>query len=81
MPSWSGPIRKYAMKNSLGQYKKLTTNQHAFDFIHFRAVAQGISKWPQVLEEAYRCLKPGAYVELSEIDSKYPNYSLITEPR
>jgi len=29
-----------------------------FDFIHFRNVAQGITKWPQVLAEANRCALP-----------------------
>jgi hypothetical protein len=37
-------------------------------------VTVGIAKWPHVLGEAYRCLKPGAYIELSEIDSKLGKY-------
>jgi ubiquinone/menaquinone biosynthesis C-methylase UbiE len=49
---------------------KLITNQNLFDFIHFRCVVQGITNWPYVLSEAYRCLKPGGYVELSETSSK-----------
>jgi ubiquinone/menaquinone biosynthesis C-methylase UbiE len=48
-------------------------NQNCFDFIHFRGVAQGIAKWPEVLKDAYRCLKPGGYVELSELSSKFPS--------
>jgi ubiquinone/menaquinone biosynthesis C-methylase UbiE len=39
----------------------------------------GITKWPQVLKEAYRCVKPGGYVELSETSSKYLYQSSITE--
>jgi hypothetical protein len=40
-------------------------------------VAQGITKWPYVLAEAYRCLKPGGYVELSETGSTFPeNHAL-----
>jgi SAM-dependent methyltransferase len=54
-----------------GVKTQLIINQNSFDFIHFRAVAQGITKWPQVLAEAYRCLKPGGYIELSEIDSNF----------
>jgi SAM-dependent methyltransferase len=42
-----------------------------FDFVHFRGVAQGIAKWPEVLKDAYRCLKPGGYVELSELSSEF----------
>jgi ubiquinone/menaquinone biosynthesis C-methylase UbiE len=48
----------------------LITNQNLYDFIHFRCVVQGITNWPYVLSEAYRCLKPGGYVELSETGSK-----------
>jgi ubiquinone/menaquinone biosynthesis C-methylase UbiE len=51
--------------------------QDAFDFIHFRNVAQGITKWPEVLTEAYRCMKPGAYIELQETDSKLPQFFVI----
>jgi ubiquinone/menaquinone biosynthesis C-methylase UbiE len=55
------------MRRTLQLTKKI---QDAFDFIHFRNVAQGITKWPEVLKEAYRCMKPGAHVELTEYDSK-----------
>jgi ubiquinone/menaquinone biosynthesis C-methylase UbiE len=49
----------------------LILSQNSFDFIHLRSVVQGITKWPQVLAEAYRCLKPGGYIELSELGSKF----------
>jgi ubiquinone/menaquinone biosynthesis C-methylase UbiE len=71
MPSWSGHIHRYAEIEESVLEKKLTNIQNFFDFIHLRAVAQGISKWPLVLAEAYRCLKPGGCIELSEIDSKF----------
>jgi ubiquinone/menaquinone biosynthesis C-methylase UbiE len=58
-------------ETSIMQGKTLIANQNSFDFIHFRSVVQGITKWPQVLGDAYRCLKPGAYVELSETESKF----------
>jgi hypothetical protein len=86
MPSWNGHINQYMIvTRSFAQKPLLRTIQDLFDLIHFRAVAQGItnSKWPQVLKEAYRCVKPGAYVELSESDSKLQkNFCLarVTEP-
>jgi ubiquinone/menaquinone biosynthesis C-methylase UbiE len=49
-----------------------------FDFVHFRGVAQGIAKWPEVLKDAYRCLKPGGYVELSELSSKFSSFPSVT---
>ncbi|KAH7063195.1 S-adenosyl-L-methionine-dependent methyltransferase [Macrophomina phaseolina] len=39
-----------------------------FDFIHLRAMAPAIRNWPRVLASAYDWLKPGAYIELQEID-------------
>jgi ubiquinone/menaquinone biosynthesis C-methylase UbiE len=56
----------------------LIINQNCFDFIHFRGVAQGIAKWPEVLKDAYRCLKPGGYVELSELSSKFSSFPSVT---
>jgi hypothetical protein len=69
---WTYPPVCPIPKDSDLRMTKLLTNppQCHFDFIHFRSVVQGIQKWPQVLSEAYRCLKPGAYVELAEGDSK-----------
>jgi hypothetical protein len=34
----------------------------------------GITKWPQVLGEAFRCTKPGGYIELSESARMFGNY-------
>jgi ubiquinone/menaquinone biosynthesis C-methylase UbiE len=71
MPSWSGCIGPYVkIEESLGQGTELIKIQDSFDYIHFRNVAQGITRWPEVLAEAYRCMRPGAYVELAEYDSK-----------
>jgi ubiquinone/menaquinone biosynthesis C-methylase UbiE len=75
MPSWSGHIHRYAAieKPIQRRERKLTNNQDSFDFIHFRELVQGITKWSQVPEEAYRCVKPGGYVELSESHRKVGN--------
>lgn len=39
----------------------------SYDFIHARNLAQAVTDWEKVLGEAYRCCKPGGYVELSEV--------------
>ncbi|KAF4312311.1 putative methyltransferase domain-containing protein [Botryosphaeria dothidea] len=39
-----------------------------FDLIHLRAMAPAIRNWPRVLGSAYEWLKPGAYIELQELD-------------
>ncbi|KAK3988729.1 S-adenosyl-L-methionine-dependent methyltransferase [Cladorrhinum sp. PSN332] len=36
-----------------------------FDFIHGRELIMAIRDWPRLLRQAYRALKPGAYIQLS----------------
>jgi ubiquinone/menaquinone biosynthesis C-methylase UbiE len=66
-------MRKLKMRRAI----QLIKIQDSFDYIHFRNVAQGISKWPEVLAEAYRCMRPGAHIELAEYDSKLLQISAI----
>lgn len=40
-----------------------------FDFIHFRHMAGAFSDWAQVYSEAYRCLKPGGWIEVLDFDN------------
>ncbi|KAF2102812.1 S-adenosyl-L-methionine-dependent methyltransferase [Rhizodiscina lignyota] len=37
-----------------------------FDYIHTRAISSGIKDWPAFLEQCFRHLKPGGWVELQE---------------
>jgi SAM-dependent methyltransferase len=39
----------------------------SFDFIHARNLGQSLDDWLGMLRQAYRCLKPGGYIELAEI--------------
>ncbi|GAM33996.1 phosphoethanolamine N-methyltransferase [Talaromyces pinophilus] len=39
---------------------------NSFDFIHVRCLAGSITDWPEFLAQAYRHLKPGGTIELSE---------------
>lgn len=62
-PKWVPPNCKFEVDDAELEW---TYRSDYFSFIHFRNVAQGITKWRQVLAEAYRCTKRGGYVELSE---------------
>lgn len=62
-PSWVPPNCKFTMDDA---EKPWTYADNTFDFIHFRNVAQAISNWPAVMAEAYRCLKPGGYIEMAD---------------
>jgi len=40
----------------------------AFDLVHCRFMFMSVRDWPGMLRQAYRVLKPGAYIELAELD-------------
>jgi ubiquinone/menaquinone biosynthesis C-methylase UbiE len=61
--------------------KEWTFKDNTFDYIHLRGLGQGVSKWPYVLSEAFRCLKPGGFIEMAETRSECattPCDSLLT---
>lgn len=41
---------------------------NSFDLIHCRFMFMSVRDWPAMLQQAYRTLRPGGYVELSELD-------------
>src|SRR5690554_4751041 len=41
-----------------------------FDFIHLRNLAQSINDWPLLLKRAVNCLKPGGYLEISDMGTQ-----------
>lgn len=45
------------------------TQDEAFDYIHVRALCGGIGDWKQFLQQAYRHLKPGGWVEVQEYEA------------
>lgn len=47
--------------------KDWTYKADSFDLIHIRNITQGIDDWSKVMASAFRCVKPGSYVELNEI--------------
>lgn len=42
--------------------------QNSFDYVHCRFMFMSVRDWPAMLQQAYRTLKPGGYIELSELD-------------
>jgi hypothetical protein len=56
------------------------TQSHSLSAPKFlNELLEGIAKWPEVLAEAYRCMRPGAYIELAESDRKSGNNLSIME--
>ncbi|KAI5844900.1 S-adenosyl-L-methionine-dependent methyltransferase [Tricharina praecox] len=62
-PKWVPPNCKFEVDDA---EKDWAYKKDSFDFIHIRNLAQGISNWPKVLDDAYHCLQPGGYIELSD---------------
>ncbi|KAF8248369.1 S-adenosyl-L-methionine-dependent methyltransferase [Wilcoxina mikolae CBS 423.85] len=63
-PGWVPPNCKFEVDDAEQDW---TFQPDSFDFIHARNIAQGVSDWPRLVSQAYRCTKPDGYVELSEV--------------
>ncbi|KAF8243839.1 S-adenosyl-L-methionine-dependent methyltransferase [Wilcoxina mikolae CBS 423.85] len=63
-PGWVPPNCKFEVDDAEQPW---TYKPDSFDFIHARNVAQSITGWPKLLERAYKCIKPGGYIELAEL--------------
>ena len=48
-----------------------TYDANSFDFIHVRTMGGSIKDWPAFLEQAYKALKPGGRIEISEIQTQF----------
>lgn len=44
--------------------------ENSLDYIHMRWLVGSVVDWPKLFEEAYRCLKPGGYIESHEALSR-----------
>ncbi len=45
-----------------------TWPDNALDFVHLRYLVGAITDWPALLRQAYRCCRPGGWVETCEMD-------------
>ncbi|GAB1321037.1 mRNA 3'-end-processing protein YTH1 [Madurella fahalii] len=46
-----------------------TFRDNNFDFIHMRYLLGGITDWAALFRQAYRCCKPGGWIESIEVDT------------
>ncbi|KAI5817857.1 S-adenosyl-L-methionine-dependent methyltransferase [Pyronema omphalodes] len=63
-PAWVPPNCKFEIDDAEQEW---TYASNSFDLIHMRNLIQGIRDWDKVLKDAYRCTKPGGWIELQEI--------------
>jgi hypothetical protein len=59
----------------------LPYGSRSFDYIHQRFVGSGIptEQWPSVLEDFYRVLRPGGYLEILETNTRIYNAGPISK--
>ncbi|KAH7635576.1 S-adenosyl-L-methionine-dependent methyltransferase [Sordaria sp. MPI-SDFR-AT-0083] len=59
-PTWVPPNLRFEINDAS---KEWTYQPNFFDFIHMRWLTGAIRDWTAVYKEAYRCLKPGGWIE------------------
>ncbi|KAK4449859.1 S-adenosyl-L-methionine-dependent methyltransferase [Podospora aff. communis PSN243] len=59
-PSWVPPNCKFVIDDAS---KPWTYPDNSFDYIHIRYMLGSFKDWVAVYREAYRCLKPGGWIE------------------
>lgn len=64
-PSWVPPNCRFELDDAQLPW---TYPDNHFDFIHLRLMMGSIKDWPALYKEAYRCLKPGGWIEHMDND-------------
>ncbi|KAJ4413553.1 hypothetical protein N0V85_003515 [Neurospora sp. IMI 360204] len=59
-PSWIPANLKFELDDCNREW---TWNVDSFDFIHLRMLLGVVTDWPNVFRNAFRCARPGGYVE------------------
>lgn len=59
-PSWVPPNVKFQIEDCCQEW---TFEEDSIDFIHMRYLTGSIPDWYFLFEQAFRCTKPGGYVE------------------
>jgi len=62
-PSWVPPNVRFQIDDATQEW---AFPEESFDFIHARGLAGSIKDWPELLRQAYKHLRPGGRIELSE---------------
>lgn len=65
-PSWVAPNCEFVIDNAEEEWPYAPSN--AFDLIHWRVLSGSIKDWPRLYSQAFKHLKPGAWLEAQEHD-------------
>ncbi|KAI3575621.1 S-adenosyl-L-methionine-dependent methyltransferase, partial [Fusarium oxysporum f. sp. albedinis] len=66
-PGWIPPNLEFQIEDCTQQW---TFQPNSFDYIHMRWLVGSIADWKSLFKEAYKCLKPGGYIESYEPSSR-----------
>src|SRR5687768_12621132 len=64
-PTWVPPNLEFEIDDCT---KAWTFAESSFDFIHLRFLFGAIADWTALFKEAYRCCKPGGWVQTGEAE-------------
>ncbi|KAJ4364314.1 hypothetical protein N0V85_009293 [Neurospora sp. IMI 360204] len=67
-PSWVPPNARFVIDDAT---KEWTYEENYFDFIHLRFMTGIIKDWDALYKEAYKCAKPGAWIEHLDTDASW----------
>ncbi|RDW56885.1 hypothetical protein BP5796_12952 [Coleophoma crateriformis] len=67
-PTWVPPNLKFEIDDAELDW---TWADNWFDFVHMRALMGSIKDWPRLFSQAFRCTKPGGYIESFEVDIQF----------
>ncbi|KAF4967018.1 hypothetical protein FSARC_5390 [Fusarium sarcochroum] len=66
-PGWVPPNLKFEIDDCTQEW---TFEPNSLDYVHLRWLVGSIVDWDKLFAEAYRCLKPGGYIESHEALSR-----------
>ncbi|KAF4439311.1 hypothetical protein FACUT_4248 [Fusarium acutatum] len=66
-PGWIPPNLRFDIEDCTQEWTFAPNSQ---DYIHFRWLVGSIVDWDQLFKEAYKCLKPGGFIESHEALSR-----------
>ncbi|RSL45158.1 hypothetical protein CEP54_014390 [Fusarium duplospermum] len=76
-PSWIPPNLQFQIDDCT---KEWTFPEGSLDYVHIRFLTGCIADWDGLMKEAYRCLKPGGYIESMEPSANIQSDDNTVEP-
>ncbi|PCD46662.1 hypothetical protein AU210_002063 [Fusarium oxysporum f. sp. radicis-cucumerinum] len=67
-PDWVPPNVRFELEDATSNW---TWSNDSIDFVHMRYLIGAITDWGALFKEAFRCCKPGAFVESVEVNPTF----------